>query len=474
MSCKKQTGQLSLEVLFFATVAVVLSTGFIFLASSFLQLSVRGLNKSQAFSIAEAGIDYYRWHLAHAPQDFQDGTGRAGPYIHPYYDKDGNVTGQFSLVITPPAVGSTVVTIQSTGSVIGDSSIQKVITVRMGIASFAKFAWVLSDYVNFGSAAEVFGPIHSNSGIHFDGLAHNLVTSALTSYDDPDHGGGNEWAVHTHKSPVDPLPPTALPSRIDVFAAGRNVGVPAVDFTKIAQDLTTIKATAQASNTYFASSTVLGYDLVLATSGIFSVYKVTALTSPPGGCSNPGGSTQTGWGTWSVRTENLFATGTIPNNGNIFFEDNVWVRGQINGKRVTIASGRFPDNPSARSNITVNNSLRYTNYDATDTIALLAQNDINVGLVSDNNLRIDAAMIAQSGRIRRYSYSSSCGSTSSRTSLTAYGIMGTALRPAFYYSSSNGYLSRVYIYDTNLLYAPPPSFPLTGDQYVQISWDEVQ
>ena len=32
-----------------------------------------------AFQIAEAGLDYYRWHLAKWPNDFRDGTNHDGP-----------------------------------------------------------------------------------------------------------------------------------------------------------------------------------------------------------------------------------------------------------------------------------------------------------------------------------------------------------------------------------------------------------
>ncbi len=467
-----RNGQLSIIILLFASVTLVLVSGFGFLASSFLQLSTRAWNKSQTFAIAEAGIEYYRWHLAHAPQDYQDGTGIPGPYTHTYYNKGGVATGQFILTITPPPVGSTVVTVRSAGKVFADSSISKTIEVKLAIPSFVKYAWVLNDYVFFGSAAEVFGPIQSNAMIRFDGIAHNLVSSALNTSTDPGTGLV-QWAVYTTSGPDDPQPPTPLPSRPDVFMAGRTIGVPAVDFTKIAQDLAIIKTNAQSAGYYAPSSTVFGYELVFSSSSnIFTVNKVTRLVSPPGGCSNPGGSIQAGWGTWSISSSTFYATGTIPMNGNVFFEDNLWVRGQINNARVTVASGRFPDNPSTWSSITVNNSLRYTNYNGSDTLALIAQNDINVGLMSDDSLRIDGALMAQNGRIRRYSYPG-CGSTSLRTLLTTYGMLGTALRPAFFYGS-NGYQSRSYNYDSNLLYSPPPSFPLTTDQYAPISWNEVQ
>src|SRR5258708_2508560 len=125
----RERGQLSVELLLFSTITVVLISGFVSLAASFVQLSLRSLNKNQAFAIAEAGIEYYRWHLAHAPADFQDGTGHAGPYLHNYFDKDGHFLGSFTLDITPPPVGSNLVTIVSTGRVLADSSVQKIIKV---------------------------------------------------------------------------------------------------------------------------------------------------------------------------------------------------------------------------------------------------------------------------------------------------------------------------------------------------------
>jgi hypothetical protein len=52
--------------------------------------------------------------------------------------------------------------------------------------------------MRFGAGTEVFGKIHSNVGIRFDGVAHNVISSGVASFDDPDHGGGNEFGVHTH------------------------------------------------------------------------------------------------------------------------------------------------------------------------------------------------------------------------------------------------------------------------------------
>lgn len=473
-------GQLSVSVVIFSALAVVLISGFVFLAGSFLQLSVRSLNRTQAFSIAEAGIEYYRWHLAHAPSDFEDGTGAPGPYTHPFYDKSGVRIGEFVLDITPPPAGSTVVTIQSTAKVDADASIQKIIQVRLAVSSLSKFALAMNSAVRFGEGTEVFGEIMSNGGIRFDGLAHNLVQSAVGSYDDPDHGGQAEFGVHTHVGTVDPQPPAAVPSRPDIFMAGRTFPVPALDFAGITQDLATLKTDAQSAGYYATSSGAQGYDLLLFASGTYNVYKVTAVTPPPNGCTNT--SNQDGWGTWTVQSETLVASGTIPANGKMFFEDNVWVRGQVSSTRVTIGSGKFPDNASTRTSITLNQDLRYTHYDGKDAIALIAQKDITVGLFSNDILRIDAALVAQNGRVGRFYYqppndesnNNRCGSTVVRQKITLYGMLASNLRYGFGYTDATGYQTREIIYDTNLLYAPPPGFPLITDQYALISWDEVQ
>jgi hypothetical protein len=199
--------------------------------------------------------------------------------------------------------------------------------------------------------------------------------------------------------------------------------------------------------------------------------------SAPSGCNAPSG--QTGWGTWTIRTtgngnQTLIGNYPITANGLIFVEDNVWVEGQINTARVTLAAGRFPDNASTRPSITVNNNLLYTNYDGQDVLALIAQGNINTGLGSLNDLRIDAALIAQNGRVGRYYYESDCGTGYDRNSITLYGMIGTNIRYGFAYTDGTGYNTRNIIYDANLLYGPPPSFPLTSDQYQIVSWDEIR
>lgn len=487
----KREGQLSLQMIFFSAIVVVLVTGFSFAALSFLKLSVRSFNRSLAFSIAEGGIEYYRWHLAHAATDYWDGQGSTstGPYVHDYYDKNGDKIGTFSLDIDPPPSGSTITTITSTGKVSADDSIEKTIRVKMGISSFAKFAVAANDTMRFGSGTEVFGEIMSNGRVRFDGLAHNYVRSALSTSTDTDSDAcrTNVWGVHTCVAPADPSPPTALPAHTDVFEVGREVAVPALNFTGITQDLVSLRAQASSSGVYFPSSTYPGYELVFSTDDRYTVYRVNTLVSPPtAGCAKPAAppppasDAQIGWGTWSINTRTLIASGTIPASGIFFFEDDLWVRGQIDGARVTVVSGYFPDSQTTRTSITVNDNLLYSHYDGTDVVALIAQNNINIGMVASTTLRIDAAMIAQNGRVGRYYYraptwwTSGCSPYHTRNSITSYGMIGTNQRYGFAYTDGTGYQIRNLVYDANLLYGPPPGFPLTSDSYQIISWEEIR
>ena len=145
---------------------------------------------------------------------------------------------------------------------------------------------------------------------------------------------------------------------------------------------------------------------------------------------------------------------------------------------MTIAAGRFPDNASTRRSITINKNLLYNSYNGTDVLALIAQDNVNIGLVSDDTFRIDAALIAQNGRVGRYYYSSNCQLDSinyyNRNTVTLFGMLATNQRYGFAYTNGTGYNVRNITYDTNLLYGPPPSFPLTSSQYQTISWQEVQ
>ena len=396
-----------------------------------------------------------------------------GPFIHEFQDKDGQRKGQFELFVTAPPIGSTLVTIRSVGRTDANPNATRTLESRLAVPSFVKYAFAANADMRFGAGTEIFGPIHSNGGIRFDGLAHNVVSSARATYDDPDHSGNEEFGVHTHVSPTDPLPPGTPPDRFDVFEAGREFPVPAVDFDGMIADLSNMKTLAQTGGHYFAPSGALGYNIVLKDNDTFDLYRVTSLVTPGNNCTNV--QNEDGWGTWSIQNNTLLGNYANPLNGIIFVEDNLWIEGKIKTARLTIAAATFPDTPSTRKSITLNKDLLYTNYDGTDTLGLIAQKNINAGLVSEDDLRVDAAMIARSGRAGRYYYRNpGCSPYHVRDTITLYGSIASQNRYGFAWTDGTGYTDRFITYDPNLLYAPPPHFPLTTDQYEVVSWEEIK
>jgi hypothetical protein len=220
----------------------------------------------------------------------------------------------------------------------------------------------------------------------------------------------------------------------------------------------------------------------------YSLYKVKTLVSLPNNCTNS--LDQTNWGTWSISTSNnsqtLVNSGNhLPSKGVIFVADNVWVDGTVGGgARITIAAAKLPQ-PATPPDIIVNTNLKYTNYDGTDVIGLIAQGNVTIGLMSDDIFEIDGALVAQNGRVGRYYYNTNCGNTYTQTKVTIYGMIATFVRYGFTYTGSSyvcsgtigsigsGYCTRDITYDPNLLYGPPPTFPLSSSSYVPLSWQEV-
>jgi hypothetical protein len=498
----RSSGDILVSVLVFAAIAITMIIGLVNWGAVLLR-SIRNVAaREQAFQIAEAGVDYYQWHLAQSPNDYKDGTTTPQPYVHKFFDRDGNLLGTYSLTITPPPVGSTIVKIVSVGA-LASGTVSRTVQETLAIPSLARFAVVANDNMNFGAGTTVFGPIQSNGGIHFDGLANNLVSSAMSTYTDPDDGS-TDYGVYTTASPSE-RNQTSLPapSRPGIFTSGRQFPVPSFPFGGLAANLNQLQLLAENGGKEWTTSNSQGYHIVFETPNSqngnatsYFMYKVTALQATPNNCGKDGtAQSQTQWGTWSIKGltgsnnsgnsnettvngPNPDHSWPIPGNGVIFVDDDIWVDGTVSNARITIAAGIIgSSNPDNYSNITINTNLRYTNTNGNDVIGLIAQGNINSGMVSDDTYEIDAALVAENGRVGRYYYNGNCtvGSNdySQRNSLTLLGMIATAIRYGFAYSDGTGYDIRNINYDANLLYAPPPSFPQATTQYQVISWQQL-
>lgn len=429
------------------------------------QASLRKHTRDAAFHIAEAGIEYYRWHLAHAPTDYQDGTGQPGPYVHQYTDKDGQDIGSFSLDITPPLPGSTIVTIESTGWTKEKPHIKRTLKVRVGFPALTDFAFIENANMSFSPTTEVHGKVHSNGGIEFNGTTDAIVQSARETYD---NGEGTHPGVWGDGGP-------------DNFW---QFPVPAKDFFGITADLAAIRDLADNGGIHLNSSGDDGYHMVFNSNGTFDLYRVNTRYCYGG---NGRWRRWRGWywdgevhcydvrNTSSQSNRTFLQTYTIPSNGVIFVEDDVWVEGVVNG-RVTIGAGRFPVSPGTYQEIYISENITYNEQSSDDVLGLIAQGDIIVPRNVPTDMQIHAAALSQFGKIQRpyyhYYYFPSI-----KNSLIFFGSQISYDGGGWKWISSgdviSGFINTNHTYDGNLLYNPPPGFPV-GNTYELISWEEVE
>jgi hypothetical protein len=476
-SCRSQSGSVLIALLVSAaSFSIVIYTLLAILATQF-DFSFRRESHDQALNIAEAGINYYRWHLLQSPDDFTDGTGDPGsgpfgPYLHDYRDPQGNIIGQYGLTITPPQEGSTIVTVSSQGWTNKYPTVKRTVTAQYGQSSFARYAFLTSASSWFGSGITVYGPIHSNNGIRQDGANISTVTSAQTTYI-----CGSETGCTGSSSCNSPCTWNSI-TRVctcpGVWGAGGDqglweVGVPSIDFDTISFDFQEMRSEAQTNGVYYAASGNWGYNVVFNANGTFNIYRVTSISRPYGYAVEDGCQRRN----QIITGQTLLNTYNISEAPIIFLEDRTWVSGTVNG-RVSVVAARFPLG-SFDTDIWINNNLVYLAKDENHSLGLIAQHDIYFGRDVPNDFEVDAALLAQQGHIIRHGYLSSCGAHANavRNSLTLFGSHISNLKSYWNFgtSPSSGFRTRTSTYDANLLYSPPPYYPSTG-LYDLITWEE--
>ncbi len=489
---KERKGTILVYALVILTAVSVIIVSLLGYITSQLKFSVNRVEKEKAFQIAEAGIYWYNWYLAHETAGktaqqinnfWQNGTalGVTASYEHDFRDANNKVIGKYSIVVEKPEPNSTIAIVTSTGWTSNLPSVKRTIQVRFRRPSWSEYAVLANDFMRFGSGTDVYGKINSNEGIRFDGIAHNIISSAVSTYDDPDHNGANEFGVHTHVNPPPgtgvndsfrflEAPPNPVSNRSDVFKAGRVFPVPTVSFNGVVSDLSYMKTESQnpAHGLYFDDSGV-GRHIIFKTNGTVDISKVLSYDT----ASN------------SIISETASTNYPIPNNGIIFVENNAWVEGTIDNKKVTVAAANL--NGGNPANIYIGkNDIKYTNFNGKDMIGLIAQNDIEVIRDSQDFLTIDAALLAQGGRVGRKHYGTWCSHwahwwwwtwcdayvTDHRNTITINGSIATNHRYGFAWTDGTGYTNRVLNFDNNLLYYPPPYFP-TGTNYSIDLWKEL-
>lgn len=429
-------------------------------------------DRARSFAVAEAGLEYYRWFLAHNPGDLTHGTGAPGPYEIDYEDPEGAFTGTYTLDIQGnTSCGQvTSIDIDSTGQVDG-SDVSRTLTVRYTRPTVALFSYILNDSVWAGEDRIINGPYHSNGGIRMDGTTNAPVTSSL-----------EDWLCTSSFG----CSPSA--TRDGVWGAGPNQAfwsfpVPQVDFAGISADFGSLKSTAQAHGVYLprysqgnnnGAAYYRGYRLIFNANGTVTVRRVSATSQLS---VTPVNSADPNWDRALIQNDTNYNTYTLPAGCKlIFVEDNVWLEGTI-GDKVTVVAANVIDSGVAPSAY-LRGNLVYGTTDGSDGLTVIAEHNVLIAPDSPENMTLNGIFIAQGGSFGRNLYSCPFSSYEPRGTLTIRGTTvsnkrtGTKWNNGCSWWGDAGYQTRIDAYDRQLATDPPPFTPTVSSDYQFVDWRE--
>ena len=505
MKHKKTSGYLSLTVLVFVSIFVVVFAGLANLSTSQSRVQRAKEQGLSALEIAEAGFDYYKWHLAHYSDDMQDGTGHAGPYLHDYIDPETSSVGKFSLEITGDVQCGEFarVDITSTGWTNENPNLKKTVYGSYARPSAAAYSYILNSSVFAGSDRVVYGPFHSNGGIRFDGTNYSSVAS-----EKPTWNCTSEYGC----SPNNPNAPGVIGSggsqslwrwpvpKIDFLVLGKNTTD--VYQKRIASTTPSVCTAGQTKGCLFPRTTKAGYRVVMKSNGTFDLYRVNT-TETIMGC-RATGSCSSCFGDWRSEKSVIANTGSsgvcpyTPTGGGtpaqvllgnytpptscrvLYFDDNVWLEGTVKNKVTIIAAS---STSSFNPNIYLRNNILYESNDGTDGLTAIAEDSIVIPVDSPENLNVYGVFVAQNGSFGRnyYKRGDSCteNDVASKYSACLYQntmkILGSVVsngRVGTKWGNVSGYSYREDNYDSSLTLSPPPFTPYTSEDYQFIQWNQ--
>lgn len=485
---KENRGDITILALVFGAIFVLTFSSIIGYITLQLKHSKQKVAWNQALAVAEAGINYYRWHLAHDSNDLQDGEdwccqnppcSVCGPYEHEYFDPEGDAIGKFSLEIsgTQQCGQTSAVVITSTAWVYSHPDTQRSIRIKYARPTVADYAYLINDNVWAGADREIKGPFHSNGGIRMDGENKSLTTSAREEWICAASFGCDSCpgeCVIEDSQCVCPGVFTTANGNQELFS----YPVPPFDFEGITMDLAQIKSLTQSGQgVYLSPSGEKGYHIVFNHDGentFMDVYLITRLQSVYAYNQEQGWH----WEDSVIDSESFMGNYQIPNNcGLVFVEDDIWVEGEIKGK-VTVASADLI-NSNHETNVWLENNIEYNNRDGTDGLVLVAQNNNLIGLEVPERMELHGIFIAQNGRFGRNHYSCSWyWPECKRDYLEIFGSVVSNGRIGTKWTSGgvwiSGFEERENIYDPEQSFSPPVFLPAISEEYQFRAWEEVE
>jgi hypothetical protein len=438
-------------------------------------------SRAEAFNIAEAGLDYYRWFLSHFPGDITNGTGHDGPYVVPYSDPESGVAGTYTLTIASNNSCGSVQSIEVTskGTPSGAPNISSTLAARYAAPSVAAYSYIVGSSVWAGSDRIINGPYHSNGGVRMDGTANAPVSSSLSTWNCTSSFGC---------SPDQPSAP-------GVVGTGGNQNlweypIPQMDFSGIAANFSALKSAASANGIYlpqYSSGNVQGaaykkgYHLIFNSNGTVTVKRVTSINKLTNVYPIDYSSSYTDDYT-VINNETSYNTYTIPSGcGLIFVEDNTWIEGVVPSKVTVVAAGVVDS--SFKPDIILRGNITYGSADGTSGLTVISSHNILISGDSPQNMTLNGIFVAQSGafgrNFYRYALGGGCNGTyEPRGTLTILGTTVSNLRTGTAWTNgcgtgvSAGYQTRIDSFDRQNATSPPPFTPMISTQWKFVDWQQ--
>jgi hypothetical protein len=408
------------------------------IAKSELTRSDAGLKRDASFAAAEAGVEDYisklvenrlfyvhQVHAGEATRREPGGTlvvdttddGVVVPWTYGLtwtypnsFDNWRNLSNgyQYSLQITPPTAGSKVVKIVAAGRKQGSTENGRVVEVLVRPSSLADFQRVVNGDVNWGATAITNGKLYANGDISHAGTARADIYAEGSVTGSPTLQNGAQSYDSTNIRTVIKNP---------------------VNFAALLASLVDIQRAATVGGVTLDNPATAAWRVTFLANGTFNAQA----------CSLTGGSPPETTAPTCAAATNY----PVPTNGAVYAGQTVVVSGTVNG-RVSIGSN---------DDIVIANNIDYV-LGGDDVLGLVTKNDVLGAAYVPANLTWRASVIAQSGTWR------GAGPAGSKTLMTWYGSSTTNLGGDW-----TQFTARDYSYDENLLFLPPPWFPVIDDAY---------
>ncbi len=451
----------------------------------------RALNaREQAFNISEAGLEYYRWFLAHNPSIMNAGVGLTSPYTYIVNDPEASRLGESTITATANLQCGVVQWVDLTSVGKSDQSVvfTRTLNARYMRPSVGEYSALLNANVWAGADRVISGPYFSNGGIRMDGTTNSTVQSAVATWScdssfgcSPTQSKNGVWGSGSGSALWSWAPNVASFNFAGIatnFATLRGYA----NSTGILLDIDRVKVGGSQQGGTFSSvgaSDQRGYHVKLNADNTIDVYRVTGTQGVYSVHTDNPGSWATDYDI--ITSETYQGHYTIPSGCPIIYvQAKTWLEGIV-GNKVTVVAA---DTGAYTPDIILQNNITYSSGTGSSGLTAIAERSVTIPLVSPDMMTVRGIFVAQSGYFGRNYYAetgnnavpSAYTSYVKQTQLTTIGTVVSNGRIGTQWTCSgtycSGFAQRIDTYDRLLAFSPPAFTPSASVDYKLVLWRE--